>query len=322
MPAATLVLLAAGVSSRFGRPKVLEPLGPAGETLPEYAIVDALRAGFSSVVLVTRPEFAEKIATRIGHALGEGLPISWALQTLEPLAATRRAPIGRTRPWGTGHALLAAAPHVTGALGVANADDWYGPEAYRALFAALSERPERGALVAYRLGDTLSPHGGVSRGWVKHEGPRVTGVIELLGAAVDPTRTTLVRGTDPSGGRHTVPASAWASMNLWGLPAAALMSLSDDFATFVEEAADRPHDAEFALSTALDALIGRGALEVELLPEGRRWLGLTFAADVEPARARLQALHADGTYPVRLADAPPVAARRAPSRDLKEPRCS
>jgi MobA-like NTP transferase domain len=304
MPAATLVLLAAGVSSRFGRPKVLEPLGEAGETLPEYAIVDALRAGFGSVVLVTRPELAMRIAARIERTLGEDLPISWALQTLEPLPGDRHPPAGRTRPWGTGHALLAAAPYVTGALAVANADDWYGPEAYRALCAALSQRPGRGALVAYRMGDTLSPHGGVSRGWVKHEGPRVIGVLELLGAAVDPTHTTLVRGTDPSGGEHAVPASAWASMNLWGLPAAALASLSDDFAAFIERV-DRLPDAEFALSTALDALIRRGALEVDLLPEGRRWLGLTFAADVELARARLQALHADGTYPVRLADALP-----------------
>ena len=189
MPAATLVLLAAGVSNRFGRPKALEPLGPAGETLPEYAIVDALRAGFGSIVVVTRPELAERLATRIGGALGEDLPIAWALQTLEPLPGGRPAPDGRTRPWGTGHALLAAAPHVTSALAVANADDWYGPEAYRALAEALSERPERGALVGYRFGDTLSPEGGVSRGWVTHDGPRVTGVLELSGAVTRHART-------------------------------------------------------------------------------------------------------------------------------------
>ncbi len=308
MSAPELVLLAAGLSTRFGRPKQLEPVGPGGESLVAYTVVDALRAGFSRVVLVTNPESPELESGLRDHletVLAPGLPLAWVHQRLDALPAGHAVPAGRTRPWGTAQALLAAAPLLTGPFGVANADDWYGPEALVALAEALPRTgPDEGVLVTWRMADTLSRHGGVSRGVVNVSGNRVTGVTEVLDVRADPRRGGRLVGRTVAGRTLEVAPDARASMNLWGLPAAALEALARDFRRFLEVHGAEV-DAEFPLSSALDALVADGRLTLEALPEGRRWFGITFAPDRDVVRARLAALHADGTYPTPLARALP-----------------
>lgn len=300
--------MAAGLSTRFGRPKQLEPVGPGGESLVAYTVVDALRAGFSRVVLVTNPESPELesgLRDHLDTVLAPGLPVASVHQRLDQLPAGHTVPAGRTRPWGTAQAVLAAAPVLEGPFGVANADDWYGPEALAALAGALGRTgPDQGALVTWRMADTLSRHGGVSRGVVEVRGGRVKGVTEVLDVRADPGHGHRLVGRTVAGRDIEVDPDAQASMNLWGLPLAALEELSRDFALFLD-AHGEDVDAEFPLSSALDALVSAGRLTLKALPEGRLWFGITFGADRDAVRAHLAALHADGTYPTPLARALP-----------------
>lgn len=289
-----LVLLAAGLSRRYGSPKQLDPVGPGGAALPAYTVADALAAGFAEVVVVTRPELQGLISNHLRQVLGPGAPIRWALQRLDDLPPAYAVPSGRLRPWGTGHAVLAAAPAVAGqAFGVANADDWYGPEALMALAQFLRDAgPGQACLVGYPLSVTLSPHGGVSRGRIRHDGSRVTDVEECTDVAR--TAEGELQGRDPSGRQVILDPQEPVSMNLWGLPPDAPALLATAFRAFLQSGPGA--DAEFLLSQALGALAGSGALSLRLLPAGRRWFGVTHPEDRPEVVAQLAALHDDGTY--------------------------
>jgi hypothetical protein len=294
-----LLLLAGGLSRRYGRPKPLEPVGPGGEALPAYTVLDALRAGFARVVLVTRPELHEALDRHLRDALGPTLPLTWVHQRLDELPQGRRVPPGRSRPWGTAHAVAVADEVLGGPFGVANADDWYGPEALASLAGFLRDHSGRhGALVGYPVASTLSDQGGVSRAQVRSSHGWVTDVEELRDVRVDSATGTTRRitGSDRSGRRVELAPDQPVSMNLWALPAGAPADLRRAFEGFLEREGNGP-DAELALSDALGTLIADGLLEVQLLPEGRRWLGITFPGDRDRVAERLRELHEDGTYP-------------------------
>jgi hypothetical protein len=310
-----LVLLAAGLSTRYGRPKQLDPVGPTGASLAAYAVLDALRGGFGRIVVITRPELQDALHDHLSQVLGADLPLVWVHQRLEDLPSGRVPPAGRTRPWGTAHALVAAAPVLGGPFGVANADDWYGPEAYLGLAAFLRGVTGReGALVAYPMAATLSSHGGVSRGRVLSEDQHVTGVIELRDVRRDDDGS--LSGLDEAGVRRVVDPTEPASMNLWGLPARCPGDLREAFLGFLDRAGDAL-DAEFPLSTALGELAGAGRLDLQLLPAGRRWFGVTFPSDRAGVVARLRSLHESGTYPSPLGAGLPDGS--APTFDPGEP---
>jgi hypothetical protein len=305
-----------------------------------YTLFDALRAGFGSVVVVTRPPLRGPLEAHLREHLGDGLPLEWVFQDVgdvpEPHRALARARSrGRPKPWGTGQAVLCARRHLPGAFGVANADDWYGPEALQALAGSLRgpdltatssipSRPGesagpaacRAVLVGFPMTTTLPPgHGegvaGVSRGWVQSRAGEVESVLELRGVAratkaeppspgrPAPDRAPGISGIAPDGRRVRVPEDAWASMNLWGFPPCALPLLESAFEGFLSRDGALP-DAEFALSSAVDGLVHQGALGLRLVPGGRRWCGITHPDDAPWVRERLRSLHADGTYPGRL----------------------
>jgi hypothetical protein len=311
----SLVLLAAGRSTRYGTPKQLAPLGPDGESLTAYLVVDALRAGFGRIVVVTSRELQPRLEAHLQAVLGEGLPVDWAIQELEMLPDELRHLGGdRAKPWGTAQAILAAAPLLRGAFGVANADDWYGPEAVRALASALSSmgegtpsasgsRPDPCPAVAvgYPMRVTLSPSGGVSRGWITADtAGRIRRVLELRD--VRSAGQGRILGVDPEGLPVAVPPDTPASMNLWGFHPCLLSLLQEAFRVFLlESGADLV--SEFALSTAVDRLLEAEALDLRLIPEGRRWFGVTHPGDADTVARKLEALHADGTYPDLLSQA-------------------
>lgn len=292
-----------------------------------YTVFDALRAGFGQVVIVTRPSLRGPLQAHLEEHLGPDLPLAWVFQEMDdiPEAHRSKAP-SRVKPWGTGHAVLSCGAHLPGAFAVANADDWYGPEALAALVEGLRALdrtgPCSGLLLGFPMAATLPPTGaGVSRGWVRSSDGWVEGVLELRDTARTPDpgdsatsgRPTqgpamaegLITGTDPQGRRVTVPEGAWASMNLWGFSSCApplLSSAFDDFLSHQGEDAD----AEFDLSSAVDSLITAGSFSLVLVPEGRRWFGITHPGDAPWVRDLLHGLHADGTYPRSLS----VALRR------------
>ena len=286
------VLLAAGLSRRFGRSKVLEPVGPGGECLLDYAITDSAAAGFGPPVIVTRRELLDELRQHVRDRHGEGA--DFVLQSIEG---------AREKPWGTGQAVCLARPFISGPFAVANADDWYGPEAWHALAEALrgvlaEGGADSGVLITYPAHVTLSASGGVSRGWVQvAESGQVKSIVELTnllrcpapaGQPDQPDQRDQLEGTDSQGQRHIIGPDTPVSMNLWGLPERTLDRLARDFDAFVN-AGPAAHE-EFALSTALDRLVQSGELRLTAIPAGRRWLGLTHADDRDAVVDALQSM--------------------------------
>jgi len=266
----TLVILAAGLGRRFGGDKQLAGLGPGGRPLMAYAIHDAARAGFGRVVVVIRDGMEGAVRSLLA---GAELPIGCAVQ-----------PGGRETPWGTGHAVLAAAGRVAEPFMVVNADDFYGREAYRLLVAFLTAAsagpvPEFG-MAAFPLGGTLSSHGPVNRGIC-----RVDAAGWLVGIEE-------VAGLRPGDGRF--PPDALVSLNCWGFTPAVFPLLEARFREF--RAAAGPED-EFMLPDEVGRMVERGAARVRVLTAPGPWLGVTHPGDREPVACQLAALAREGGYP-------------------------
>jgi NDP-sugar pyrophosphorylase family protein len=292
----TLVLLAAGMGSRYGGLKQLDPFGPNGETLMDYAVFDAKRAGFSRVVFVIRKDFEAEFREQVAAKYAGQMKVELAFQSLQDLPAGKRVPEGRTKPWGTTHALLAAKALLTGPFAVCNADDFYGREAYAALGQWLTQAKEgEGALVTFRMGATLSEHGTVSRGVC---------VVEQ-GQLQDVTECTKLKAMD--GGVRDLDAPAMGllsletpvSMNFWGFHPSVLGRFEAGFIGFLESLAD-PLKGEYYLPTAVKLGLKEKWLKVRALPGGLRWFGVTYPEDKQAVQAELKKLVDSGQYPASI----------------------
>jgi hypothetical protein len=277
-----LILLAAGRSTRFGALKQVAPVGPGGASILAYSAVDALLAGFSCLVVVVRPEIEAAIRQHLDEHLGAGLPIRFVHQT-EAL--------------GTAHAALVALAGIDGPAAIANGDDAYGREALvrlrRSADRMQAREPVQVALVPYPIAGTLSEHGGVSRGWVQTDGEIVTSIDEVYEVQADPGG---LAGQLGGGQPVAMPRDALGSMNLWMLGPGLGPLLDREFARH-----DRP-SGEFGLSTVLGRLRQSGTVEIRLAGEASGWFGLTFAADLPAAEARMMEAHRTGHYAETLAE--------------------
>lgn len=302
-----LVLLAAGLGSRFGGAKQVAPVGPGGEPLGAYTAFDGLRAGFDEVVLLTRPGAERAVREVFAGALGADVPLR-AVPQRSALPAGAPVPDDRDRPWGTGHALLAAAASTPGRVAVANADDGYGRGAMVALHHALSNAADGDAvLVTYPLATVLSPHGGVSRGWVRASaaGSEVVEVHDLERRSEGEGAS----GRTEAGEAVVLPLDTPVSMNLWGLTPGAVAALREEWGRFVRGLDRHPAGrdrAEFQLSTALTELARRGRVRIVPREGGSGWFGITWPDDLARVRTAVEALHRSGAYPVPLAGVPPL----------------
>jgi hypothetical protein len=287
-----IVVLAAGLAQRYGRPKQLDPVGPGGQALLDYAIFDARRGGFDRVVLVTRAALEPELRAHLGRIHG-ALPLSFVEQRLDDLPAGAGPPPGRTRPWGTAHAVHAARGVLDGSFAVCNADDFYGHAAWAGLGRHLHQGREA-ALVGYTLAATLSASGGVSRGICEVGGDgRLRSLREATALVREGSR---VLGCEVAGVPLVLAPDAIVSMNLFGLPAGAADLLAGRLEAFLAEHGGSP-EAEFYLSEAVDQLVRAGRLAVRVLPAGAGWMGMTFTGDREGVVRRLAELHAAGAYP-------------------------
>ena len=299
--ALTLVVMAAGLATRFGGPKQLAPVGPAGEAVLDYDVYDAVRAGCRRVVFVVRAELADAFHVHARDVLGDALETVFVEQRLDDLPGGRMPPPGRVKPWGTAHAVLAARGAVTGPFAVCNADDCYGPGAFRLLAEHLRRQahavPPVHALVGYRLDTTLSPHGGVARGVAVTDRD---GLLVRLDEVRDVRRETGgITGAPPEGTRRSFAGDEVASMNLWGFAPGVLPMLMDQFAEFLDAAGGDPAP-EFLLSTAVNAQVTQGRARLRVLVAPDHWFGMTFAADLQAVRDAIAALVRAGTYPADL----------------------
>ena len=279
-----LVILAAGLGSRYGGLKQLEAVGPGGATLMDYSLYDARRAGFGEAVFVIHPDMQE--AFRAYAARFEGrLPWRAALQRLEDVPPGVTVPSSRAKPWGTAHAVLAAAPLVRGPFAALNADDFYGVEAFAALIdflrAAAGDRPPSHAIVGYRLQDTLSAAGPVNRAVCQIDQAGWLHTIEEV-AGIEP-------GSD---------AGAVVSMNLWGFGPTVFETLRAGVAEFFRSG-DTTR-GEVLLPAVMRSAVQRGECRVRVLDPGSRWFGITHEADRPPVAAALRALVDAGRYPEQL----------------------
>ncbi len=297
----TLVILAAGLGSRFGDLKQLEVVGPGGAAIMDYSVYDALRAGFGKIVFVIRPEMESAFRAKIGRRYECRIPVAYALQRQDALPPGFTAPPERTRPWGTGHAVLAAEPFVKEPFGVVNADDFYGAEAYAELNVFLRRQdPENVstyAMVGYALRDTLPETGAVNRGccrctadgWLEH----ITEVTHIERDGLNG------RHIDESGRGQTVSGSETVSMNAWGFQPVFFDQLRERFDCFLQENV-ASETAEFYLPNAVASLILDGRARVRVLPTEDTWVGITHPDDKPRVIKMIGELIKQGRYPHRI----------------------
>ncbi len=298
MTAPTLVVMAAGIGSRYGGLKQVDPVGPSGEIIIDYSLHDAHRAGFRKVVFVIKREIEEVFRERIGQKAEALMDTRYAFQELTDLPEGFGIPEGRVKPWGTGHAVLAARAHLDGPFAVINGDDFYGRHAFQVLGDFLRETQEgRYAMVGYALENTLTEHGHVSRGvCTADEDGRLTSItertrIQSFGEAVRYTEDGVIW--------EDLPRQAPVSMNLWGFSLDFLKALEARFPDFLTRMAD-PLKAEYFLPGVVDALVQEGRATVQVLPTASKWFGITYPEDKPRVQAAIAALVAAGDYPSPL----------------------
>lgn len=295
----TLVVMAAGMGSRFGGLKQVAGVGPFGEIVLEYSIYDAIRAGFGRVVFVIRKDIEAAFREVVEPRIHGRIPVDYAFQELAAVPPPFSPPQGRTKPWGTGQAVLVCRNTVREPFAVINADDFYGARSFSLLAEELVHRDPadpRFTLVAFRLANTLSEHGHVSRG-VCTVGPdhRLLGIqertrIQRVGAEIV---------AEDDAGRHTLAPDTLVSMNLWGFTPALFASLANGFESFLLERGNDPK-AEFYLPAHVDTLIRSDRATVSVAASPELWLGITYPDDRPSVAAGIRKLVASGVYPERL----------------------
>ena len=300
----TLLVMAAGMGSRYGGLKQVDPVGPSGETLMDYAVYDALKGGFDRAVFVVRRDFAEDFKRRVDGSFGRHIAVDYAYQELDDLPAGFGVPSGRTKPWGTAHAVRAAREIVTAPFAAINADDYYGREGFEKLgrFLAASApaaagTPESLAMVGYELRQTLTEHGSVARGLCQVDAcDQLTSVVEHTKVSVSggEISTLLEDGTvEPLEGSETV------SMNLWGFTPACFDLLEADFKWWLAQYGETAK-VEWFLSSVVSRLVERRQATVTVLPTASHWFGVTYREDRQSTIAAIAKLVAAGVYPARL----------------------
>jgi len=292
----TLVILAAGIGSRFGGAKQVEPVGPSGEYIVDYSVYDALASGFTRIVFVVKEGMGFAFKERF-TPLADRCDLLFVPQRLDDIPDRFTVPPGRTKPWGTAHALLACRGELDGPFGVINADDFYGRSGFVALAHFLSARGggREGCLIGYRLDRTLSAGGPVSRGVCRVD--RSGYLVEVVERNRVMRRGHLV-GYEDESGWHEIPGGAIASMNMWGLPLRFLDELERGFPPFLSRS--DPAIAEYQLPGVIGEGVQEGRLRIRVIRTEEEWFGLTYPEDLTNVRERIKRLIEDGAYPPRL----------------------
>jgi len=293
----TLIVMAAGMGSRYGGLKQMDPVGPNGETLLEYSIFDAIRAGFGKVVFVIRTDFETDFKQQIGARFSDRIAVEYAFQHIDDLPAGFSVPAGRTKPWGTGQAVLACKSRINEPFTVQNADDFYGAEAYRTIAEALRTMPpEESCMVGYRLRNTLSPHGSVSRGVCESEDGFLKSINERTRIETGPDG--IIRFMDQDAATD-MSGDEICSMNFWGFHASFFDSLEARFIAFLKQKGGELK-SEWYIPNIIDDMIKNGETRVRILHSESQWFGVTYPEDRPAVVAALQDMHDAGNYPPAL----------------------
>ena len=300
-----LVVMAAGMGSRYGGLKQIDPVGRHGEVIVDYSIYDALRAGFERIVFVIKKEIEEDFYDVIGRRMEKQAQVSYAFQRLDDLPPGYAFPAGRTKPWGTAQAVYSIRDIVDAPFAVINADDYYGPQAFQLIYDHLSALPEEGAvlpfcMVGYRLKNTLTEYGHVARGVCAVDGD---------GFLREVVEHTHIEKT-PDGARFTEDGGkTWAaldpdsvvSMNLWGFTPGLLKEIGALFPAFLDKALEAdPLKGEYQLPTVVNTLLQEGRATVKVLTSPDKWCGVTYKEDKPAVMEAIAEKHRSGLYPEPL----------------------
>ena len=293
----TLLVLAAGMGSRYGGLKQIDPVGPSGETIMDYSIFDALRAGFGKVVFIIRKDIEEAFRQIIGARFEKHVAVDYVFQELDKLPAGFAPPAGRTKPWGTTQAVMMAADAIHEPFAVINADDFYGAASYRALAGHLQSGTPDYAMVGFILSKTLSDFGSVARGICQSGADGLlTGVLELTSIERDGTGA---KNTDPSGNITALTGNELVSMNMWGFTPQVFPQLASEFGKFLA-ASGTELKSESYLPTTVNALVAAGQARVKVLSSPDAWFGVTYREDRPSVVASIGKLIEQGLYPDNL----------------------
>lgn len=298
----TLVIMAAGMGSRFGGLKQITSVDDQGHAIIDFSLFDARRAGFKKIVFIIKHEIEDSFKAAIGARMENFFDVQYVYQQLDRLPEGYSVPDGREKPWGTGHAVLCCRGTVTGPFAVINADDFYGCGAYEAIYSFLSaDRPDSEyAMVGYKLRNTVTENGHVARGVCEIENGFLRDITE---------RTHIEkRGSDAAyteDGEHFTPLSGdtTVSMNFWGFSTKMLDELGARFPAFLDRSLpENPLKCEYFLPFVANEQLQEGSASVRVLDCNETWYGMTYRADLDSVRAAIAAMKTDGIYPARLWD--------------------
>ena len=295
-----LVIMAAGMGSRFGGPKQIIPVDDMGHIIIDFSLFDAWQAGFRKVVFVIKQEREADFRERIGNKIAPFFDVRYAYQTVDALPEGYSVPEGRVRPWGTGHAVACAASQVDGPFAVINADDYYGADAFRKIYDFLAQdRPEsEHAMVGYHLRNTVTEYGHVARGVCRMEDGFLTDVVEHTHIEKDGNDA---KYTDDGENFHFLSGDTIVSMNLWGFSRKLMDELWARFPAFLDKAlVSNPLKGEYFLPSVANAQIQEGIGTIRVLSTDSVWHGMTYKEDLAEVKQAIADLRAAGAYPEKL----------------------
>ena len=293
----TLLVMAAGMGSRYGGLKQIDPVGPGGETLMDYSIFDAMRAGFGKVVFIIRGDIEAPFKQTIGAKFEKRIPVEYAFQELDKIPAGFQVPAGRTKPWGTTQAVITAEDVIREPFAVINADDFYGAEGYKVLAQHLTSGSPDYAMVGFVLRNTLSDFGSVARGVSQADGSgNLQSVVELTKVERDGKGA---KNTDPAGNVTQLTGDELVSMNMWGFTPHIFPLLRERFRIFLGKDGN-DLKSEHYVPTAVNELVSSGQARVKVLRTNDAWFGVTYREDRPRVVDSIAALIKKGTYPDKL----------------------
>jgi choline kinase len=299
-----LVIMAAGMGSRYGGLKQLDPMDEQGNLIIDFSIYDAVRAGFKKIIFIIKHEIEEEFKKRLGNRIAEQVKVEYVYQELDNIPEGYQVPAGRSKPWGTGHAILSCQEFIDGPFAVINADDYYGKQAYQMIYdslvTTLEEDQNQYYMVGYQLMNTLTENGHVARGVCSmDENNRLIGIQERVRIE---KREEQAEFTEDDGITwETIPASSIVSMNLWGFQNNLFPELEHKFKEFLDqEASKNPLKAEYFLPSVVGELLKERKATVKVLQSMDRWYGVTYREDKETVIQAIRRFKENGIYPARL----------------------
>jgi NDP-sugar pyrophosphorylase family protein len=297
----TLVIMAAGMGSRYGGIKQLEPVGPSGEIIMDYSIYDAMEAGFNKVVFIIRKDLEKDFKEIIGNRIEKLIKVEYVFQELDGLPEGFRKPEERTKPWGTGQAVLCCRDVVKEPFAVINADDYYGKEAFKLIYQFLnnsSYKENHYCMGGFILGNTLSENGAVTRGVCKvNEAGVLVDIAETSGIVPEGDHAA---AKNDAGDTVEIDLNNVVSMNMWGFKPGLFNELEKGFVSFLSKISENELKKEYLLPTVVGELVKSNIAEVYVLKTSDRWFGVTYKEDKEAVVKSIRALIDKGDYPVKL----------------------